>query len=288
MSPARAARRATRPGSRTRRRRAAPGRAPTTDTSSRWRSGMVMIALSAGFDRDAPLGEQARRTGRRCRAAAPVISGCSRRMRSASSAAATDPGVFDAVKMNGSASSGEQLDGVGRGRCSAPPQDPSVLENVMVTRSTSCEDAVVLGRAATAGAEHAEAVGLVVEQERVRVAPAELDQLGQRRGVAAHRVDAVDDDALARLGGQARRGSASRRAMSLWPKRFIVAPESRTPVSSELWASLSRTTKSWRLRRPLMALTLATYPVENTRRGLGARRTRRARPRACGAGRGCR
>ena len=34
----------------------------------------------------------------------------------------------------------------------------------------------MLGRTATAGAEDAEAVGLVVEQERVRVRPAQLHQ----------------------------------------------------------------------------------------------------------------
>ena len=58
----------------------------------------------------------------------------------------------------------------------------------------------MLDRAAAALAEHAEAVGLVVEQERVGVLVAQLDELGQRRGVAAHRVDAVDDDALAGVG----------------------------------------------------------------------------------------
>ena len=52
---------------------------------------------------------------------------------------------------------------------SAPPQEPSVFENVIVMRSTSVEHAVVLGRAAATLAEHAEAVGLVVEEERVGV-----------------------------------------------------------------------------------------------------------------------
>ena len=60
----------------------------------------------------------------------------------------------------------------------------------------------MLGRAAPECAEHAETVGLVVEDERVRVAADELDHLGERRGVAAHRVHAVDDDRLARLVGQ--------------------------------------------------------------------------------------
>ena len=61
-------------------------------------------------------------------------------MRSAASAAATEPGVFEAVKMSGSASrvsssmaSAEPM--------SAPPHEPSVFEKVMVMRSTVGEHA---------------------------------------------------------------------------------------------------------------------------------------------------
>ena len=45
-------------------------------------------------------------------------------------------------------------------------------------------------------------MGLVVEHEGVGVTAAELDHLRERCGVAAHRIDAVDDDRLARLGRQ--------------------------------------------------------------------------------------
>ena len=52
--------------------------------------------------------------------------------------------------------------------------------------------------------------------------------------------------------------------MSLCRNRFIEAPETRTPVSNELWISLSTTAKSRRPRKPAIDATLATYPVENT------------------------
>ena len=81
------------PGSRTRRASSSSQRQRrTVDTSSRWRSGMVMIALSAGLTgtprsvsrptKHGDVGAQPRRHR----------SGSSRRMRSAASAAATEPG----------------------------------------------------------------------------------------------------------------------------------------------------------------------------------------------------
>ena len=49
----------------------------------------------------------------------------------------------------------------------APPHEPSVFENVTVMMSAPVEHAVLLGRAPALLAEHAEAVGFVVEEERV-------------------------------------------------------------------------------------------------------------------------
>ena len=99
------------------------------------RSGIVMIALSGGFTgtprsvsrstRRSTLAR--RRTGR---------SGSSRSIRMPASAAASEPGVFDAVKISGSASRVSSSI-ASAGPSSAPPHDPRVLENVMVTRSTS-------------------------------------------------------------------------------------------------------------------------------------------------------
>ena len=123
-------------------------------------------------------------------------------MRSASSAAATDPGVFDAVKMNGSdVSCSSSMASVGPS--TAPPQLPERLGERDGHQVDVAEHALILERAPAAGAEHPEAVRLVVEQERVRCGPAQGDELGERRGVAAHGVDAVDDHALRLVGGEA-------------------------------------------------------------------------------------
>ena len=151
-----------------------------------------MIALSAGFDRHAALGEQADEAvdvvAQPVGHARGVRAGCA----APASAAATEPGVFDAVKMSGSASS------VSSSIASAEPIERAAARSERLRERDGdevdvVEHAVLLGRAAAALAEHAEPVGLVVEEERVRVATAQLDHLGERGGVAAHRVDAVDD-----------------------------------------------------------------------------------------------
>ena len=56
---------------------------------------------------------------------------------------------------------------------SAPPQEPSVLENVIVIRSTSETTPWCSAAPRPRLAEHAQAVGFVVEQERVGVLAAQ-------------------------------------------------------------------------------------------------------------------
>ena len=79
------------------------------------------------------------------------------------------------------------------GPATKPPQEASDLEKVPMRRSTRSLDAEQLGGAGAARAEHAGAVGLVDHQARA-VALAQLADLAQRRDVALHREDAVDDD----------------------------------------------------------------------------------------------
>ena len=89
-------------------------------------------------DRHAAIGEEmveVRHVGTQLRA---HLGRVSRRMRSPASAAATDPGVFDAVKMNGSASSVRSSIASAE-PMTAPPHEPSVFEKVMVRRSTSAK-----------------------------------------------------------------------------------------------------------------------------------------------------
>ena len=119
---------------------------------------------------------------------------------------------------------GEQLDRVG-GPDQRAAAGPERLREGDGDEVDGVEHAVLLGGTATTRAEHAESVGLVVEEERVRVATAELDHLGEGGGVAAHRVDAVDDDGLARLRrqvvedlGEPRRRRCDRSA-SWWRRR---------------------------------------------------------------------
>ena len=90
------------------------------------------------------------------------------------------------------------------------------MENVRHPQVDPVLDAEQLGRAGAARAEHAERVGLVDHQARA-VAAAELGDLGQRRDVALHREDAVDDDedaAAVRCG--AARACCSSRSRRLW------------------------------------------------------------------------
>ena len=96
----------------------------------------MTIALSTGFVGHAALGEQT--TRKVCTLARSCCgrSGSARRIRSAASAAATDPGVFDAVKINVSDVSVSSSI-ASAAPMSAPPHDPSVFENVIVTRSMS-------------------------------------------------------------------------------------------------------------------------------------------------------
>ena len=61
---------------------------------------------------------------------------------------------------------------------------------------------------------------------------AQLDELGERRGVAAHRVDAVDDHALPGLGGQL--GEDLRQALE------VVVPEALHRGARELHAREQR------------------------------------------------
>ena len=116
----------------------------------------------------AALVEQRRGTSARCARSRLGRSGSARRMRSAASAAATDPGVFDAVKINGSEVSVSSSI-ASCGPMSAPPHEPSVFENVIVMRSMSSSTPYCSAAPRPALAQHAETVGLVVEEERVRV-----------------------------------------------------------------------------------------------------------------------
>ena len=74
-----------------------------------------------------------------------------------------------------------------------PPQEASDFENVPIRRSTRSSTPSSSRGARAARAEHAGAVRLVDHQPRA-VALAEVADLRQRRDVALHREDAVDDD----------------------------------------------------------------------------------------------
>ena len=164
-------------------------------------------------------------------------------IRSAASAAPTAAGTAAAVNRNArdwmrrksidlvragdeAAAGGERL------RERAHPQVDAVL------------DAEQLGGAGAARAEHAGAVRLVDHQPRA-VGAAQLGDLRQRRDVALHREDAVDDDehaaAVARPRARACFSSLSSR---LWRNGRSLARDSRQPSRIEAWSPESAITVS--------------------------------------------
>ena len=89
-------------------------------------------------------------------------------------------------------------------------------------------DAGLIGKAAAMGAEHAEGMRLVDEQLEA-VLLLDLDELRQRRPVAQHRIDALDNHQPAALSPSERVSRLSRSAASLWRKRTSLAPDSVQP-----------------------------------------------------------
>ena len=124
----------------------------------------------------------------------------------------------------------------------APPTLARDLLKATVTASTRSRTPACSDRAPAALAEHAEAVGLVDDQPRA-VAGAEVGDLGQRRQLAGHRVDAVDD--------HDRAGPRVEPAQPLREAVEVVVPEAdrRAPAGRRgrragwraTWASTSRT-----------------------------------------------
>ena len=147
-------------------------------------------ALGEQADEEVDVGAQLLRSSR----------ASSRRMRSASSAAATEPGVFDAVKISGSASSVSSSIASARADERAAARAERLRERDR-DEVDVVEHAVVLGRAAARARRARRGRGL---RRRGGTCwgswPQSSTISAERRGVAAHRVDAVDDDALARLG----------------------------------------------------------------------------------------
>ena len=110
-------------------------------------------------------------------------------------------------------------------------------------RSTRSSTPEQLGGAGAARAEHARAVRLVDHQAR-SVAGAQLDDVHQRRDVALHREDTVDDHEHAAAVLSARLSARSSLSMRLWRNGRIFARESRTPSRIEAWSAESTITVS--------------------------------------------
>ena len=113
-------------------------------------------------------------------------------MRSAASAAPSAAGTAEAVNRNGARGDPQVVDHLGR------PGDEAAAGGERLGEGAHAQvdavlDAQQLGGARAARAEHAGAVRLVDHQARA-VALAQLDDVHQRRDVALHREDAVDDD----------------------------------------------------------------------------------------------
>ena len=154
------------------RRRAARVRASPPTPRRADRSGMVMIALSAGFT-GTPR-SVSRPTNRstlarsRCGMSGVVLAGCA----APPARRRVEPGVLDAVKISGSESR------VSSSMASAEPIERAAARTERLRERDRDQvdvgdHTVVLGRAAPALAEHAQAVRLVVEQERVGVLAAQ-------------------------------------------------------------------------------------------------------------------